>query len=169
MIYVAGCSNSIKLLFRLKWALVRSVTIFNKKVIDMVDKILVALLVTIICFSCSEPSKEKMLVGKWEFSKTERMVPEDTIFSPESDLEHLNEMNKGLIFIFNEDKTFESKTLNQETTKSRFRISNDGNFIVIEGNDNQDTKWQIIALTKAKLTLNANPTSSEYLVFEKKE
>jgi hypothetical protein len=136
-------------------------------------KIILGSLLLICGFvSCTEPSKEKMLIGKWKYSGMEGHdgTPVDLKDSM-TNVAHKN--NEGVILVFNQDKTFESgKEKNhafESFGKETWKLSTDQNFILTTGKDGQEHKMQIIKLTRNKLAFIFNPTSEEYLIFVKTE
>jgi hypothetical protein len=120
--------------------------------------------------SCTETSREKLLIGKWKYSGMERHDG-TAVDLKDSTANLVQKKNEGVILVFNQDKTFESgKEKNngfESFGKETWRLSDDQNFILTKGNDGQEHKFQIIKLTRNKFVFIFNVTSEEYLVFTK--
>lgn len=120
--------------------------------------------------SCTETSREKMLIGKWKYSGMERHDG-TAVDLKDSTANRVNKNNEGIILVFNEDKTCRSgkETNNgfESFGNDTWQLSTDENFILMAGKNGREDKFQIIKLTGNKLVFTFNPTSEEYLVFVK--
>src|SRR5206468_12878812 len=132
--------------------------------INMLKIILGSLLLICGFVSCSEQSKEKMLIGRWKYSGMEghdgtAVDLKDSI----TNLVHKN--NEGIVLIFGQDKTFESGKENtngfESFGKGTWRLSTDQNFILTTDKNGKENKLQIIKLTADKFAFVINPSSEE--------
>lgn len=106
-----------------------------------------------ILHSCSSGSKQKLLVGKWKY--VNQYSADGINLLNESSAREINETNSKIILEFKEDSTFQS--IRSDSGKKEilatgfYRISEDQNSIQLTGQNNQQSKLQILMLTPDSL------------------
>jgi hypothetical protein len=118
-------------------------------------------LLSFLLISCSSPTNEDLIVGKWEFADFQTGKAN---FSPEEELQlsMAKVLFKNVSMTYFKDKTYESKMNvgnEKHQTNGTYRIEGDGKYLVTDG-VNQDGKSknervEIMRLTKDSLIIGA--------------
>ena len=136
----------------------------------MLKIIIISLSLVCGLVSCTDMTREEILVGKWKYSGMERHDG-SAVDLNDSTANRVNKNNEGITLVFNKDKTYESgKEKNngfESFGKDTWQLSSDENFILTGGKNGREERFQIIKLSRDKLVFTFNPTSEEYLVFVK--
>jgi len=136
----------------------------------MLKIILTSLLLICGFVSCTETTREEMLIGKWKYQGMERHDG-TAVDLKDSTANRVHKNNEGIILVFNQDKTCQSGKEKNNGFESfgndTWQLSNDQNFILMAGKNGREDRFQIIKLTDNRFVFTFNPSSEEYLVFVK--
>lgn len=110
-------------------------------------------------------------MGKWEYEKLEHVTGKEEYLQDPA-VKEAHESNKGLVFIFGEDKSFVvSKQVpgmsNVLIQQGSFVFSEDKNFLLTKTTGGITGQLQIIELSEKTLKINSTPSSEEYVVLKK--